>query len=362
MQNSFTFNNLDFTFKRYPDTKDNTLKAFSNAEIYALNSLLIKKNSTIGLYNDRFGFWNTCLSTFSPLTVWHYHSQTKAIEINLTLNNISFNQAHLFGHFDKIEKQFDVVLIKVPKSIDLFELYLEHIWKNSTDDVEVICCFMTKYFNKRILEKANLYFDDIKQSLAWKKSRLLTLRKPKADRKAVPLKSIEFEGSIFKQYPGVFSASHIDYATEYLMSKIRIQPNEIDVLDLASGNGVLAHYVQTNNPDAKLTLVDDFSLAIESSKLNLSDANFLCLDSLNTFEDNSFDLVISNPPFHFEHENNIEVTLKLMEQVSKVIKPKGRFVFVSNNHLNYKTHLIQWFSQINLLAKNEKFIIVECKH
>ncbi|MGB0868386.1 MAG: class I SAM-dependent methyltransferase [Flavobacteriales bacterium] len=362
MQHTYTYNNQDFQFERYPETKDHSLKAFSNAEIYALNHIGSYKNKSIGLYNDRFGFWNTCLDTFNPRTIWSYHSQTKAIKRNLDLNGIAFREELLFDQFETINNPFDVVLLKVPKSLELFENYLEHIWQNANENTEIVCCFMTKYFTKGILDKANLFFEEVEQSLAWKKSRLVILKQPKSQAPPSKLKSIEFNSKTYKQYPGVFSSSHIDYATQFLTKYINVKPDELNVLDLASGNGVLAHFCQESNPEAQLTLIDDFHLAVESSKMNTKNANYICSDSLDSVEDQSFDLIVSNPPFHFEHENNIDITLNLMKNVSRCLKPKGRFLFVANNHLNYKTHLVNWFTHVYIVNKNEKFIILECSN
>ncbi|MGB1284834.1 MAG: methyltransferase, partial [Polaribacter sp.] len=69
---------------------------------------------------------------------------------------------------------------------------------------------------------------------------------------------------------------------------------------------------------------------------------------------------VSNPPFHFEHENNIEVALNLFSEVQNCLKLGGRFVLVANKHLNYKTHLDKLFCKTEVLAENKKFVIYEC--
>ncbi len=362
METTFKHNSASYTITRYPKTEDRTLKAWNNAEVYALNELGNTTGQHITIYNDRFGFWNTCLNSEELTTIWHYESQRKSIAQNLKQNGLSFNANTLVKSTDKLTKSIDIALVMVPKSVESFQHILEHIHANSHKDTRVICCFMTKYFNKQILERASIYFEDVEQSLAWKKSRLVHLKSPKQEVAPMKLRNIKHDGLDYKQYPGVFSAAHIDYATQFLMDNVSVKPEEIDVMDLASGNGVIARFVQSQNASSKLTLVDDYNLAIESSKLNIenSNATFLCTDSLDDIESDTFDLIISNPPFHFEHEINIDITLKLMEQVQQCLKPEGRFVFVANEHLNYKTHLIQWFTDVKIIAKNDKFVVCEC--
>ena len=68
-------------------------------------------------------------------------------------------------------------------------------------------------------------------------------------------------------------------------------------------------------------------------------------DSMELFKDDYFDLVISNPPFHFEHETNIEVAIRLFHDVKRCLKSEGRFELVASQHLNFKTHLIKIFKK-----------------
>ena len=147
---------------------------------------------------------------------------------------------------------------------------------------------------------------------------------------------------------------------DYLLENIKVDAGIEKVLDLASGNGVIAHELRTQCPHGELHLMDDSHLAIESSKLNLSSSNtfFHYAHHLDHFQDDYFDLVVSNPPFHFEHENTIEIALNLFKGVRRILKSKGEFVLVANKHLNYKTHLRKLFSYVITQHMNSKFEII----
>ena len=151
--------------------------------------------------------------------------------------------------------------------------------------------------------------------------------------------------------------------TQFLLENLKVQSNELKVLDVASGNGIIACEVVLQNSNAEVTLVDDFNLAIASSKINLKDkkAVFVCEDTLQNLPKETFDLVVSNPPFHFEHENNIEVTLLLFKGVYNCLHTNGRFLLVANSHLNYQTHLRTIFSDVEILKENKKFQILSCR-
>ncbi|WP_434352903.1 methyltransferase [Psychrobacter sp. HD31] len=374
---TLNYNNHNYHLQRYPTTDDQSLRAWSNAEILATNYLFEQQlqSSQIVLCNDRFGVWNCLLNGqthqqnngFKQIkTVVTYTSQQKAITQNLLANNLN-DTIDVISPLETL-KNVEVALIKVPKSLELFELFLAQVHKGATADTQVICCFMTKYFANSLLKIAACYFDEIEQSQAWKKARLLILKKPKShvDYGSF-INQITFNQTNYQQYFGVFSADKIDIGTQFLLQQfdginLMVKNKENKILDLACGNGVIAKTLSAQNPNAEFTLTDDFNLAVESAKLNLAgiNAKYLWDDSLDKIENDYFDLVVSNPPFHFEHENNIEVSLGLFKQVRRVLKNGGRFILVANKHLSYDTHLLPIFKQVHLVAYNKKFAVYEC--
>ncbi|TCP26879.1 23S rRNA (guanine1835-N2)-methyltransferase [Tenacibaculum skagerrakense] len=364
MEKEIVINGKEYILNRYPETQDKALRAWSNAEVLVLNFIQDNPKKKIHLFNDRFGVWNCALHEKQVETIWTYASQKKAIESNLTSNNLS-SEAVYKSPLDKLDN-VELALVKIPKSIELFELFLYQIQQGSNEQTEIVCGFMTKYFSPAYLKTAQKYFTVVEQSKAWKKARLLILKEPK---KEIPVSTkdlvntIKWNEGTLKQYLGVFSSDRIDIGTQFLLENLVVEDNEIQVLDVASGNGILSYEVLQQNEKAYVTLVDDFNLAIESSKLNLpaEQARFICTDCMEGVEDDFFDLIVSNPPFHFEHENNIEVSLRLFQRIKDCLKHNGRFVMVANLHLNYITHLEKLFRKVSVINRNSKFIIYECR-
>lgn len=346
------------SISRYPKTLNRSLRAWSAADELTLehlteNQLLDKK---ITIYNDRFGFISCHLSGAN--SICSYKSQEKAISLNFSKNKLgSFTPLSIFDNYEKSQ----VNLISIPKSLEFFEFLLQKAAISSTADSVTICSFMTKHFTNGFIKLASKYFENVEQTKAKKKARLLILRKAKNITRTDLINSITYKGIAYKQYYGVFSAKNIDYATQFLIENLALKPSDNKILDLASGNGVIASIIKNKSPNSELHLLDDFDLAIESSKLNITDSNtfFHHNDSLERFDKHAFDLVVSNPPFHFEHENNIEVSICLFEQVQKVLKSNGRFILVANKHLNYLTHLKNIFTTCIIVAESDKFIIYE---
>jgi len=354
--------------KRYPPTQNKSLQASNASDEFMLNYIdehdLINKKTVI--FNDRFGFLGCNLSVSNPINIINYKSEEKALRLNFEVNKLEVNEGSIANPLSKLSNGIEIGIIKVPKSIELFEFYISMIAEGMNENGIVLCGFMTKYFNKSMITVAEKYFQDVEQSLAWKKSRILILKNPKKTKALDSIKSFNFSHIItgdieIKQYPGVFSSNNIDQATQFFLNHIGVTEDDKKILDLASGNGILGIVAQSINPKSELHLIDDSYLAIESSKLNLSKdtTQFHWNNKLDHFENDYFDLVISNPPFHFEFETNIEISIGLFRQVHSVLKTGGRFRSVASKHLNFKTHLEPMFSSTRIVAETTKFVVYE---
>jgi len=354
-----------YQVKRPSFSQNKSLKPWNAADEYLIQFFdeLDYHDTTIAVCNDAFGLL-TCYFNTQCYSIVNNKSQENTIKSNLDSNAIPFQQERFLSPLDSLPTSIDYGLLKIPKSLELFELYLSQLSAALRSDGVLVCAFMTKYFTPAILEIADRFFDDVSQSKAQKKARLLLLKGVKATQETLPLiHSIDCPPfPPLKQYYGVFSAKHIDYASQFLIEHINLKDSDQTVLDLASGNGVLASRIRHLNPHCKLHLLDDSFLAIASSKMNLEANNttFYHQDNLAHFETNYFDYVISNPPFHFEYEINISIPLRLFKEVHRCLKDTGCFQLVANKHLNYKTHLSKLFSKVVIDAENNKFVIYSC--
>lgn len=362
---NYTYKDKSYNIIRYPKSTNRSLQAWSAADEHLLKYLddIELNTKNISIYNDRFGFLSCLLNSNKPTTIISFKSQEKSCSMNLASNNLGVSEDQFVTPLSKLSKSIQITLVRIPKSMELFKLYLIHISQTLTEDGIVICSFMTKYFSPKMLEVAKDYFEQVEQSKAWKKSRLIILRKKKKNAKSNILNTISVnERKVLQQYYGVFSAKNIDYATQFLLEHIEVKADENCILDLASGNGIIASFIRDKKPESNIHLLDDSFLAIESSKINLKDKNsfFHYNDSFDDFENDFFDIVVSNPPFHFEYENNIEISFSLFKEVKRCLKENGRFMLVSSKHLNLNTYLIKLFGEVKIIAENQKFEIYEC--
>ncbi len=361
---NFEFQGNLYKVNRFPTNNNNSLLPWNTGDVLALSYLspLLNKDSKIAIANDDYGFLGVNLNLYRPINILNNKSQEYALEHNWKVNNLNDSSRKINYCLESISYKINFGILRIPKSIDLFELYLKQLHESLEEGGTIICPFMTKYFTPQLIKVAEKYFDHVIQSRAEKKARLIILSQKKEVLSDLLIRSINYNNQEIRQYFGVFSADHIDYATQYLIERIDIKFNEKKILDLASGNGILAKVAQDLSPESDVYLLDDSYLAIESSKLNINKekATFIHDNTLNQLEDNLFDLVISNPPFHFEYEINISVPLGMFTQVERCLKPNGRFILVANTHLQYKVHLENKFSRVKIIDENKKYRVYEC--
>ncbi len=354
--------NTSYKIERYDPSEDRSLRAWSAADEYLLQTFeeLENKPSHLCIYNDRFGFLGCHLHLFEPTEIITHVSQEKAIKLNLKSNNISL--ANFINPLSSLDTKMDLALLKIPKSLELFHLFLEHIAHNSTEDTRVICAFMTRHFSPKLIEIAQEYFEVTEQSKAIKKARLLILTKKKKTNKREVINNLTHNNQKYKQYWGVFSADHIDYATQFFLDHIEVDKTDKCILDLGSGNGIIANELLKYNKDSDFHLIDDSILAVNSAKLNIQGENIThhANNELSIFDDGTFDLIVTNPPFHFEYEINIQIPLELFRGCFRCLKDGGNLQIIANRHLNYKVHLEPLFSSVIIIAENNKFIVYKC--
>lgn len=350
--------------KRYPASTNRSLQAWSAADEHIVQYL--KENEEVltddfCIYNDSFGYLACHLSEKPRQIICDSFSQKRAIQRNIE-NNVKTDNSTFVLPLDKLKKTPSFGIIKIPKSLDLFELYMQHFVSQASEDCQVVCGFMTRHFTKSWIELAEKYFNDVQQSRAYKKSRLLLLSKPKAVEASDLINTITYDEKEYKQYYGVFSSTMIDPATQFLLEHLLVDTDVQNAMDLGCGNGILADKLVELYPSAKTICLDDSSLAIASAKLNVTSENarFIHRDDLSDISDNSQDYIVTNPPFHLGHEIDIQTPIRLFKEAHRCLKQGGVLRIVANVHLNYKTHLVTIFDQVSIEVENTKFVIYTC--
>ena len=126
---------------------------------------------------------------------------------------------------------------------------------------------------------------------------------------------------------GVFSRGEVDTGTKVLLEAL---PEEMggEILDLGCGWGVIGISIARKWPEAKVTMADVNTRALELSRENAkrNRAEVICAESdgMAAFEGKAFDAVVTNPPIRAGKQ----VIYKMFADAAKCLKPGGALYLV----------------------------------
>ncbi|KAA9131916.1 class I SAM-dependent methyltransferase [Marinihelvus fidelis] len=166
-------------------------------------------------------------------------------------------------------------------------------------------------------------------------------------------------------WPGVFNHGALDDGTALLLDVLEaLDPGPaMRVLDLGCGAGVLGASLLARQPGLKVVLSDTSALACHAARSTLV-ANGLNAEVVPSdgFAElaGTFDLVVTNPPFHRGHKGDPEMTPRLLAPIRNFLTARGQLIMVANRHLPYTQQLRPWFATVNTLAANRRFQVLHC--
>jgi len=166
---------------------------------------------------------------------------------------------------------------------------------------------------------------------------------------------------IIKSLPGVFGYKKIDAGSKLLASTFS---NNITgkVLDMGCGTGFLSVSLLNLSPNLIITLVDNNIAALKCSQSTLDINNLrgkvICSDLYSQISQ-KFNLIISNPPFHYDLKINFHIIEKIISNSKKYLTKNGELRFVINNFLNYDLLLKRHFKKYFILKKTSKYKVYQ---
>ena len=176
-------------------------------------------------------------------------------------------------------------------------------------------------------------------------------------------RSAEVPGGEFQTRPGVFAWDRVDAASKMLAEAL---PTDLRgrVGDFGAGWGylsmqVLARCKQVTSLD--LYEADARSLALADENLGDAHLPVHChWHDVTRGVDERFDVIVCNPPFHaLGRGDRPDIGRAFIAAAANALKPVGRLWLVANRHLPYEQALGDGFAQVNTVAQNGGFKIVE---
>ncbi len=158
--------------------------------------------------------------------------------------------------------------------------------------------------------------------------------------------------------PGVFSQNELDAGTALLLNNL--PKLEGKILDFGCGAGVIGAVIKTLNPNVRLCMADISALAVASAretlKANQLEGKVIATDGYSAIKE-SFDHIISNPPFHAGLKTHYAATEAFLLKAPQYLLKRGKLTIVANSFLQYIPFIENAFEQCVIKAKTKHFSI-----
>jgi 16S rRNA (guanine1207-N2)-methyltransferase len=261
------------------------------------------------------------------------------------------------------------VLVRVTKTLGLLEDELIRLRPHLKPETRIVGCGMVKQIHNSTLELFERIIGSTKTSLARKKARLIftapdeSLRCPPSPYPVV----YTLEGTEYSvvNHANVFSRDSLDIGTRLLLKHIPSNSDYKDIIDLGCGNGVIGLIAAEQNLQAMVHFVDESAMAVASARetfhgSGLKNAvHFVQGDGLTGFKAGSADLILCNPPFHQGSVVGDEIAWRMFNQARKVLRNGGELRVIGNRHLNYHVKLKRLFGNVQQVAADRKFVVLQ---
>ncbi|RJG12019.1 class I SAM-dependent methyltransferase [Pseudomonas cavernicola] len=357
---------------RQPPQRDDPLQAFDAADEYLLNHLAeqgVTSETRLLLLNDSFGALAASLAGKAQVTSsGDSHLGALALANNLACNNLAADSVRFIPASQTVPGPFDWVLIRVPKTLALLEEQLIRLQGQLAPGARVVAAGMIKHLPRTAGDLLEQYIGPLQASLAVKKARLLfatpsaktPVSSPYPSRYQLDSPRIELIN-----HANVFCREGLDIGTRAFLPHLPQNLNDARVADLGCGNGVLGIACALANPNARLTLVDESYMAVQSAAENWRAAlgerpvEIRPGDGLAEQAEDSLDLVLCNPPFHQQQVVGDFLAWRMFQQARAALVKGGELWIVGNRHLGYHAKLKRLFRGVEQVAANPKFVVLK---
>ncbi len=357
---------------RQPDQPNEPLQAFDAADEYLLNHLHeqgLPNGARVLVLNDSFGALAISLAGQTQVTSsGDSHLGHLGLQINLLRNQQLVDAVRFVPASAVAQGPFDVVLIRVPKTLALLEEQLIRLHGQLAPNAQVIAAAMVKHLPRAAGDLLEKYIGPVQASLAVKKARLL-FATPEA--KPAPVSPYPTRYRLDKpaiellNHANVFCREDLDIGTRAFLPHLPKHLSRMRVADLGCGNGVLGIAYALGSPQAELTLVDESYMAVQSAEENWRAAlgerpvEIRAGDGLAEQTADSLDLVLCNPPFHQQQVVGDFLAWRMFQQARAALVTGGELWIVGNRHLGYHAKLKRLFRGVEQVAATPKFVVLK---
>ena len=165
-----------------------------------------------------------------------------------------------------------------------------------------------------------------------------------------------------KGFPGVFAEGRLDEGTAFLLEGFNLKPAAA-VLDFGCGTGVIGTWLRGEWPKASVEMSDSDALAVEAARRTLA-ANGLSADNVRASDlfselKGSYDLIISNPPFHSGTGIDYTIMGEFVRESRRRLNRGGRLRVVCNKFLKHARVMEEVFNNLKRITENSRYVVLE---
>ncbi|WP_295466434.1 class I SAM-dependent methyltransferase [uncultured Pseudomonas sp.] len=357
---------------RQPPRRDDPLQAFDAADEYLLQQVAedgLDPAARVLVLNDGFGALAASLAAHARVTSsGDSHLAALALTANLVRNGLAADAVTFVPASEAINGPFDLVLVRVPKTLALLEEQLIRLHGQLAPGARVIAAGMLKHLPRAAGDLLERHIGPVQASLAVKKARLLFATPEARPAVASPYPSryrLDAPPLTLVNHANVFCREGLDIGTRAFLPHLPQGLGTAWVADLGCGNGVLALACALANPEARFTLVDESYMAVQSARENWATAcgerpvTIQAADGLADQPPRSLDLILCNPPFHQQQVVGDFLAWRMFQQARAALDAQGELWLVGNRHLGYHVKLKRLFKRVEQIAATPKFVILK---
>lgn len=355
--------------RREPDAEAPNLHAVDAADRLVLDTVDelpgIDRTMPIAVIGDRYGAMTLGAVSlgFTAVRV-HQDAVTGARALELNAARVSLSDSYT-QHALGTELLTDVgtVLMQLPRSLAELTEIAEHIAAHAAADVVVLAGGRDKHMTPAMNDVLRKSFETVTAGRGRQKARVLTATGAVASGMTYPVsKRIADVDMTVVAHGAVFAGAGLDIGTRFLLEYIpKMLPRARTAVDLGCGTGILATELARTRPELEVIATDRSAAAIASASAtaaaNGTRISVIADDAMSTFDSESVDLVVCNPPFHEGAAVHTGAASKLFAAAGRVLRPGGQMWTVYNTHLNYRRELADAVGSTDLMGRNGKFTV-----
>ncbi|AQP43531.1 class I SAM-dependent methyltransferase [Tessaracoccus flavus] len=239
----------------------------------------------------------------------------------------------------------DLALARLPKSLAALDEQAALV--QGAQDVTFVGGARIKHMNLTMNEVLGKHFTAVAASLGRSKSRVLRAWGPNGLESDWPkVRDHDDLGFAVAAHGATFGGTKIDPGSRLLLAALRGAGRTPglegeDVLDFGCGNGTLAMWLARDGRTVSARDVSWSAVAgtVVAAEVNGVEVDATWGDGLADYPDDSFDAIVTNPPFHKGFAKDSADTLAMFDDAARVLRPGGQLWCVFNSHLPWRKEL-----------------------